>query len=127
VGTTSGPSGSGTSSLANRGAILEFMYTGSLLPVDENKPVTKPVKKEGLRVFPNPASNFIQVQFADQLFSRHTRYMLFDMSGRKILEGTNTAKDFKINTRNIKSGVYLLKIHDGRGLEVASEKIMIQQ
>ncbi|WP_336516204.1 PQQ-dependent sugar dehydrogenase [Pollutibacter soli] len=127
VGTTSGPSGTGTTSLANPGAILEFMYTGTLLPVDENKPGAKPVKKDGLRVFPNPASNFIQVQFADQLFSRHTRYILFDMSGRKIMEGTNTAKDFKINTRNIKSGVYLLKIHDGRGLEVASEKIMIQQ
>lgn len=127
-GQTSGPSAAtGTSTLANPGAILEFMYTGTLLPLDENKPGPKPVNKQGLRIYPNPASDFIQIQFADQLFSRHTRYILFDMSGRKILEGISTAKDFKINTRNIKSGIYLLKIHDGRGLEVASEKIMIRQ
>ncbi len=128
VGTTSGPTaGSGTNTLANPGAILEFFYTGSLLSVDENKPHPAPPQKTSLRIFPNPASEFIQVQFSDAEFSRHARYILFDMSGRKVLEGVSNLKNFRINTRNVKNGVYVLKLVDGRGLEITNEKILIRQ
>ena len=103
VGTTSGPSGTGTNTLANPGAILEYQYTGSLLPVDENQPGTELPKKQILRVFPNPANDYIQIQFSDAEYARNSKYMLFDMSGRKVLEGVSNLKDFRINTRNIKT------------------------
>jgi PQQ-dependent dehydrogenase (s-GDH family) len=127
VGTTSGPSGSGTNTLVNPGAILEYSYAGTLLPLndDSDKPVID--RKQIIQVFPNPATQFIQIRFSDAAFIRPARYVLMDITGKRIMEGASAQKEFRINTQGIKSGVYLLKLYNGYGLEVRTEKVIIRQ
>jgi aldose sugar dehydrogenase len=126
IGTTSGPSGSGTNTLANPGAILEYSYAGTLLPLkdDPDKPAID--RKQIIQVFPNPATQFIQIRFSDAAFIRPARYVLMDITGKRMMEGVSTQKEFRINTQGIKSGVYLLKLYNGYGLEVRTEKVVIR-
>ena len=127
IGTTSGPSGTGTSSLANPGAILEFSYTGAALPLGD-KPVTvNTVRKYDISIFPNPASQFLSVRIAEGGFTRPTRYQILDLTGKVVLQGNSVQKDFNIDIVSLISGVYILKLRNGYGLEIATEKIIIRR
>jgi aldose sugar dehydrogenase len=127
IGTTSGPSGSGTNSLSNRGAILEFSYTGSALPLFDRRPaMLNTVRKYDINVFPNPASQYISVRIAEGVYTRPTRYQLRDMTGKLVLQGSSVHKDFNIDISSLQTGVYILKLQNGHDLEVASEKIIIR-
>ena len=126
IGTTSGPSGNGTNSLSNRGAILEFSYTGATLPLFDRPAMLNTVRKYDISVFPNPASQYISVRIAEGVYTRPTRYQLRDMTGKLVLQGSSVHKDFNIDISSFQTGVYILKLQDGHDLEVASEKIIIR-
>jgi hypothetical protein len=127
IGTTSGPSGTGTSSLANPGAILEFSYTGAALPLGD-KPVTvNTVRKYDISIFPNPASQFLSVRIAEGGFTRPTRFQILDLTGKVVVQGNSVQKDFNIDIVSLISGVYILKLRNGYGLEIATEKIIIRR
>lgn len=66
-------------------------------------------KREMVRVFPNPVSDELHLK-SDQL----QRILLFDSSGRKVLEESNPGE--VISLRNIPAGHYLLWMQDGAGL-----------
>jgi aminopeptidase N len=70
-----------------------------------------------LLIFPNPATAFIQVfglNFEPQGFA------IFDASGHKVKEGNLTIPAFKIETENLSSGFYILKI-TGEGKVISSQ------
>jgi len=127
IGTTSGPSGTGTSLLANPGAVLEFSYTGVALPLGERPAKVNTVRTYEVDIFPNPASQFLKVQVAAGTFTRPMHYYMMDMTGKVVVRGTSLQKDFTIDINSWKSGVYILKITNGYGVEVASEKIIIRR
>ena len=125
IGTTSGPSGSGTSTLSNRGAILEYRYTGATLPLREKDTLLPNLKQYVIDVYPNPTSKYIHVEFEKGLH-KPIRYQLFDITGMLTKEGTSAKNKFKIDVANYKPGVYILKLYNGFGVEVKMEKIVIQ-
>lgn len=127
TGTTSGPSGTGTSLLANPGAILEFSYSGVTLPLGDRPATVNTVRKYDVEIFPNPASQYLKVQVAAGTFTRPMHYYMMDMTGKIVVRGSSLQKDFTIDINSWQSGVYILKISNAYGVEVASEKIIIRR
>jgi uncharacterized repeat protein (TIGR03803 family) len=81
---------------------LVFRY-GILAGVEETNSVTE------MTLSPNPASDFIILHIPEKILG-HT-FAIFDNSGRKILEGTLTQKEQKVEIGNLSEGIYLLKIN----------------
>lgn len=127
TGTTSGPSGTGTSTLANPGAILEFSYSGVTLPLGDRPATANTLRKYEVEIFPNPASQYLKVQVAAGTFTRPMHYYMMDMTGKVVVRGSSLQKDFTIDINSWQTGVYILKISNAYGVEVASEKIIIRR
>jgi hypothetical protein len=127
IGTTSGPSGSGTSTLANPGGILEFSYAGPTLSLPGRPDPVNTVRNYNLKLYPNPASEWLRVEVGDDAFSRFTAYRITDLSGRIMLEGRSLQKQFMIDLRGLSGGMYICKLENSLGLEIASEKIIIRR
>ena len=127
TGTTSGPSGTGTSLLANPGAILEFSYSGVTLPLGERPATANTIRKYEVEIFPNPASQYLKVQVASGTFTRPMHYYMMDMTGKVVVRGSALQKDFTIDINSWQTGVYILKLSNAYGVEVASEKIIIRR
>lgn len=122
IGSTSGPSGSNQTNLANKGAILVFQYTGTILPIDE-KPREAP--KYVTSVFPNPATSFIQVE-TEPAVQRPIRYRLVDITGKLVLDDQSSRNNFSIPVERFKRGIYILKLYNALGAEVRMDKIVLQ-
>jgi hypothetical protein len=126
IGQTSGPSGNGTSALADRGAIIEYYYTGATLPLSD-KPVTREtVAKNKVIIYPNPAKESLHVDLGETLNALPVNYRLMDMTGRILIRGNSREKKININTSALGRGMYLLTIVNANGLELKTEKIIIQ-
>ena len=126
IGQTSGPSGNGTSALADRGAIIEYYYTGATLPLS-NKPVTRAtVAKNNVIIYPNPAKESLHIDLGETVNALPVNYRLLDMTGRILINGISREKKININTSTLGRGMYLLTIVNANGLELKTEKIIIQ-
>jgi len=80
------------------------------------------VSSERFRVFPNPASDFIQVHNAD---TEGATFQLFDLSGKIAIEeklGAGTTKRF--NVADVPSGIYFANYQNSDGIK--TQKIIIQ-
>lgn len=70
------------------------------------------------KLYPNPVSgNILNVSMND---ARETTYQVFDMMGKKVLQGNLSSGTIQVN--GLSSGVYLLKLNDGQK-EVAKKFI----
>ena len=126
IGQTSGPSGNGTSALDDRGAIIEYYYTGATLPLG-NKPINvEQIKKYLINIYPNPAKGQLNVHLGDGLEVRPVHYNVFDLTGRIILKGQSTEKQFIINISSLQPGMYMIKLINGKGLDLTTEKIIVR-
>ena len=126
IGTTSGPSGNGTSSLADPGAILEFSYVGPTLALGD-RPGPRPTQREEqIRVYPNPAAHMLQVEIGADVFHRYATYSLADINGRVVREGRTEQASFRIGLEGLPSGLYLYRQYNALGLETLSKKIIIR-
>ncbi len=78
---------------------------------------------EGLKVFPNPATNVVNVSVENANINQIT---VFDITGKQVinLKGMDT-KITTINTSNLENGVYLMKIVDNDNQE-QSLKLVIK-
>jgi hypothetical protein len=68
-------------------------------------------------VFPNPFENYLQVKTDSKI-----SYSLFDMNGRLLKNGSTTSS-CNLNTETIRSGVYILNIHQNGNLVKSVELI----
>jgi hypothetical protein len=126
TGTTSGPSGTGTSVLANPGSILEFVYTGATLALLPGDTVANRQREYRVSVYPNPASHFVVVDLSEAAFTRETVYLLADMTGRILHEGRSRQKSFRLPLDGYRKGIYLLRLYDGNGLLLKTSRILVQ-
>jgi aldose sugar dehydrogenase len=125
IGSTSGPSGSGTSALTDRGAIIEYVFTGTDLLTKENERAGRIEKKYRVNIFPNPASSFVNVQFERGLH-KPIHYQLYDASGKLVIEDHTSKDNFSIPVNHLRKGVYILRLYNGYGVEVKIDKILLQ-
>jgi PQQ-dependent dehydrogenase (s-GDH family) len=127
IGTTSGPSGSGTSSLADPGAILEFSYVGATLSLSGQPGRGQPAGRAyAWRMYPNPAGHWLTVEIGEDAFSRFVDYQLTDIGGRVVRRGRSVQHQFTVDLRGLAPGMYAFRMRNALGLETGSEKIIIR-
>lgn len=71
-------------------------------------------QKNGVKIYPNPTSDFIKVTNADKV----NAIRIFDMNGRLVKQTTST----EIDVRDLSAGQYMLNIHKGK--EIVSRKFI---
>jgi hypothetical protein len=78
--------------------------------VEEN--IDTPVK---VTVFPNPASDYLNISFADPL-DAEVNLVLFDSEGKlfknQVIEAATS--EFQLNFQDLPSGIYFLKLTKGK-------------
>jgi len=74
--------------------------------------------KENLIIYPNPFDEEIQVSGLNE----PATYTIIDMDGRVVESGV--INDFPIVTKYLSKGVYLMRISNSKGINLANEKIV---
>ena len=77
-----------------------------------------PVKDQGIKIFPNPASNILHIQSNEQV----RRYKLLSVEGVSIIEGKPNQQDFDIAI-NVMPGMYVIVFQTKT--EWISKKVLI--
>ncbi len=72
---------------------------------DEKKSVS-----ENLKIYPNPADDFINIQIKNHLINPKFQVFIFDITGKNVFKKTFHKNLFQIDLSNFKSGIYSLKI-----------------
>ncbi len=62
-----------------------------------------------IRIYPNPAGEVIHIAMPENSLG-NSKLMLYDLSGKEILNKEFTSKNIDLNTGDITNGVYLLRI-----------------
>ena len=126
-GSTSGPTGgfSGASvSTKTPGHILRMVYLPFPLELQNNPIPRQKDKINTTAVFPNPATDHLEVICRD-LLKQPFRVSLYDMSGRTVLTENFTSSHFIVSLGNIPAGLYIFKLTDGDGAVVTIQKILV--
>jgi len=124
VGQTSGPTTGNQNVLNNRGSILVYRYTGSVLAL-ENDPLTTINARLFIKMFPNPTSKTLYIE-SKRNVSKPIFYQLYDITGRLMLNGTSNKDNFEVNVERLNAGVYTVKLYNGQDVNILTEKIVIQ-
>ena len=74
--------------------------------------IGEPENRDGLRVYPNPASDRVTVESASIIFSIE----IMDLTGRKVHERRISSEKAVIPLNNFSPGIYLLKVQTENGL-----------
>ncbi len=77
-------------------------------------------KNSNIKIFPNPATNYITIQ-SNNLY----KISVFDITGKNIYETKMTNKNQKTNISNLKPGIYTFLFSDN--YEIIVKKIIIQK
>jgi len=72
------------------------------------------------RIYPVPASDLLVIENADLI----ERIEVFDLVGQSVMDITVKASYVKLNTSELKSGVYIMKLHTAG--EVFTEQLVIE-
>jgi hypothetical protein len=88
-------------------------FCARILPAEET------LQDISLRVFPNPASDLVTVQWSSL---NNIEVSIFNQLGRRLLSTEVNGSQLEINTRNLSSGIYFLKINND-----ITRKLIIQQ
>ncbi len=80
---------------------------------------TEPLEEEafttmGLKVYPNPAQTFIQVEIPDRCKGETNELILTDGSGR-ILHHQKVTNNTEVDLRNMSNGVYIIRLQSAHG------------
>lgn len=122
IGSTSGPSGNGSSVLSNRGSILVFQYNMALLGMKNQR--VRPQTRDKVVVFPNPARDIVKVELL-RTTHKPVNYFLYDVTGKLLIKGVSNHASFTIPVGRLRPDVYILKISDGYGLGQILRKIVV--
>jgi hypothetical protein len=95
----------------------ELMISFSAAAQQNNSATTRPVAQ---RVFPNPATEFIMLQ-DDNNTVKHIE--IYNIIGRKIGAHNVGSKDEKYDIANLPQGMYMVRMLDGKGNIVRTQRI----
>nr|WP_294903262.1 PQQ-dependent sugar dehydrogenase [uncultured Lacibacter sp.] len=129
-GSTSGPTGNVTTTPANPGSILEFTFNGGAFrqqyvqaPVDNR--VQEEKKDKTIDIYPNPATNFVIVYNYSNETGRIVE--LFDVKGRRVKQQAANGLATRMETTDLQSGMYILRVTGASGTVLRTEKLMIKR
>jgi len=126
-GSTSGPTGGFTgATVATKtpGHILRMVYLPGTLEIQQAPAIAKKEKVNTTIVFPNPATDHLEVLCRDFL-QQPFAVSMYDVSGRRILTETFSSSHFIVRLENIPPGLYIFKMQDGKGTNVTTQKILV--
>jgi choice-of-anchor B domain-containing protein len=105
--------------------IINGLFVLKYNPNQENVIASIDSNSAFVNLYPNPANNFIKLQFAS--FSTSPAHInIYDFSGKLILESnmaSNNEKEVSINTSSFKKGIYHIRIAYGN--EIITKKVVI--
>jgi len=126
-GSTSGPTGGfsgSTVATKTPGHILRMVYLFNPLEATSNKIFPRKEEINTTAVFPNPATDHVEVLCRDLLKQPFTVSM-YDMSGRILLREKFATNHFIVQLQNIPAGLFIFKLEDGNGITVTTQKILV--
>jgi len=126
-GSTSGPTGGfsgGSVGTANAGRILRVVYL-TTLAISDYIPAQPVNNRTYVKVYPNPASKILYVQ-SKRGMHKPLRVELMDMTGKVVLQATTSKDNFSIGLEGFGKGMYVLKLYNGYGVLMTTEKVIIQ-
>ena len=127
TGSTSGPTGGFTGSqVATKtpGHILRMVYLQTLSEGPPPPPVPRKETINTTLVFPNPATDHLEVLCRD-LLQEPFHVFLYDVQGRIMLSEIYNSSHFIVRLDNIPQGLYIFKMLDGNGVNVTTLKILV--
>ena len=74
-------------------------------------------------IYPNPVSEFVNVKLDD--VNGQFNYRLTNLTGQTITSGKSETEQFKIDVRNVETGIYIFELQQGD--IIINEKILIQR
>jgi len=126
-GSTSGPTGGfsgSTVATKTPGHILRMVYLPNPLETPEKIAIHGKDQINTTIIFPNPATDHLEVLCRD-LLKQPFSVSLFDMSGRMVLTEKFGANHFIVQLQNIPPGLFVFRMEDGKGNNVATQKILV--
>ena len=124
VGGTSGPSAGNDGGVTNRGSILAYKFSGTVLDIG-NDPLVASNARLQVKMYPNPVSNVLTIE-SKRNVAKPIFYQLLDMMGRPVLQGSSTKDKIELNVARLARGIYTMKLFNGRDILINTEKIVIQ-
>ena len=101
-----------------------MVYLPAPLVSQVNEIILKKEKINTTIVFPNPATDHLEVLCRDLLQQPFT-VSLYDVSGRTLLTERYSSSHFTVKLENIPPGLYIFKMLDGNGVQVSTQKILV--
>ncbi len=78
-------------------------------------------------VYPNPANNFVIIEYAGNQQIQGYSYHILDVTGKQLVTGElNAQTPVRIETNDYSSGLYLVEIRTQAGTTVSTKKLSIQ-
>ena len=125
-GQTSGPTGgfnNGGAAPPNAGAILEFAYTGTVLPIREPSVVQPQLVEKHIRIFPNPVEDWMMVSVTLDA-PRPFTIQIFTATGERVRELKTRASETRVNMADVQPGLYFIQIRNAAGQLLKTEKFV---
>ena len=76
--------------------------------VNETAEIQNLNRFHSIKVFPNPASDFISIE--SSFVNPNSSYTIFEQTGRKVLTGSLTNKTTLVDIKQLKQGVYFIQL-----------------
>ena len=103
VGGTSGPSAGNDGGVTNRGSILAYKFSGTVLDIG-NDPLVASNARLQVKMYPNPVSNVLTIE-SKRNVAKPIFYQLLDMMGRPVLQGSSTKDKIELNVARLARGI----------------------
>ncbi len=75
----------------------------------------------GVRIFPNPATDFVGLHFQN---TANYNIAVYDLTGKLIFQQQTDKTDYKIKVKNYSRGVYMLVVKDTKNKKFVSFKMV---
>jgi hypothetical protein len=83
---------------------------------------------EDYRIYPNPASDVLNIELLDQTFTPESKIVLLDLTGRVMLQTTSqgNARNASLHLDALTNGVYILQVLNGNE-RLITERVILNK
>lgn len=85
-----------------------------------------PDVRSTVKVFPNPATNTLQVAYEHMASDINTMFSMYDVTGRKMLGQPLSNSNQLIDISQLPPGLYLWQVTDKTGIVISAGKVVVQ-